>query len=719
MDVVKVPEEFAPLFQMARSYVQKYFSKKVEDPSNACIEISGERYILVRAASMSIDFFTTIKKFYKDRGEEQAVQVARQFLFDIAHALGKEDAKKFHKKMHLKNPLERLSAGPVHFAYSGWASVNILPESTPTPDENYYLIYNHLYSFESDAWVKEKKESSFPVCIMSAGYSSGWCEESFGMPLVASEILCKAKGDSCCRFIMAPPSKIEAHIQAYKKTRPRLAKKIINYEVPQFFKRKMLEEALKKSEERYRKQFEESLDAMFLVNAKTSVFLDCNLAACRLLEREQSELIGQSDSILNPKTKIIEKFGQRTQAKISEARNAQVVTKQGAVKYVSITASTFELVDGQTVISATLRDVTARKKMEDALKQRLLFEKTLGKIAKSFSQLPIDDIRKGIQQSLAQIGKMLDFDRAYCILFSQEDMTFPSQFDWHSKRLGASKYASQYYFSKLFPKFYEELFSKEIVWIPNIKRLTQAWKSEKQIWMNQNIKSIVCLPLILRTEKIGFICYESIFKQQALKKQDVSLLIAYNEILVAALGRHITKRKLEHLAKFDSLTRLPNRIQFQENADKVIAYSARRHKKFSVLSIDLDKFKEVNDSYGHYVGDLLIQAVASRLQSKIRVEDTVARLGGDEFAALVMDLNSREEAASVAQWVIQSNKTKYVIHDHPIKMTMSIGIACYPEDGEDLETLLNHADRAMYEAKHKGRDTYHFFAEDKKEKSGS
>ncbi|MFH1334857.1 MAG: diguanylate cyclase [Pseudomonadota bacterium] len=709
MNVVKVPEELAPIFQIAQTYVNQYFAKKVENPSNARIEISGERYILIRAASMSVDFFYTIKNLYKNREEEQAIQMARQILFDIAHTLGKEDAKKFHKKMKLKNPFEKLSSGPVFSAYSGWASVDILPESKPSLDENYYLIYNHLYSFESDAWIKQKKKNSFPVCIMNAGYFSGWCEESFYVPLVSTEILCRAKGDSCCRFIMASPSKIEGHIQAYKKAHPRLAKKIVNY--AQFFERKALEKALRQSEERSRKQFEASMDAMFLADAKTGILLDCNPAASRLIDRKKSELIGQSDHILNPNAEIIGKFSKRMEPETTKTLNAQVVTKKGVVKDVSINASTFEL-DGKTVVSATLRDMTAKKKAEAVLKKRLQFEKMLGRIARDFSQLPVGDIRKGIQKSLAHVGKILNFDRAYCVLFAQKDMSFPSQFDWHSKRLGASKYASQYYFNKLFPKFYEELFSKEIVWISNIEKLTRAWKSEKQIWKNQNIKSIVCLSLTLQTERIGFICYESIFKRQGLNKRDVSLLIAYNEILVAALGRHIVERKLERLAKFDSLTHLPNRIQFAENAGKAIAYSSRRHKKFAVLSMDLDKFKEVNDSYGHHVGDLLIQAVAARLQSKIRMEDTVARLGGDEFAALIMDIKHKEEAASVAKWLIQSNKTKYLIQDHSIKMTMSIGIACYPEDGEDLKTLLNHADRAMYQAKHKGRDTYHFFNKD-------
>jgi predicted hydrocarbon binding protein len=212
LDTVRVPKKFEPIFKISQESVSKYFREKKEEPSKGTIEIFGERYILVRAASMSIDFFETVMNLYKDAGEE-AINVARNMLFDIAHAIGKADAKNFHNKMNLKSPIEKLSAGPVHFSHSGWAFVDIFPESKPLPDESYFLIYDHPFSFESDAWVKAGKKSDFPVCVMNAGYSSGWCEESFGITLVASEILCRARGDKVCRFIMAHPARIENYIK--------------------------------------------------------------------------------------------------------------------------------------------------------------------------------------------------------------------------------------------------------------------------------------------------------------------------------------------------------------------------------------------------------------------------------------------------------------------------------------------------------------------------
>jgi PAS domain S-box-containing protein len=240
LKTVKVPKEFEPVFKKAETYVKNYFKQKSANPSKGTIEIFGERYILLRAASMSTDFFEITKNLYKDYNNEETINITRSLLFDISHAIGKMDARNFHKKMNLTNPIEKLSAGPIHFSHSGWAFVDIFLESKPTPDENYYLIYDHPFSFESDTWIRKGKKSDFPVCAMNAGYSSGWCEESFGIPLVAYEILCKAKGDDVCRFIMAQPSKIEQYIQQYLKKEPKLAESVTKYKIASFSTRKEL-----------------------------------------------------------------------------------------------------------------------------------------------------------------------------------------------------------------------------------------------------------------------------------------------------------------------------------------------------------------------------------------------------------------------------------------------------------------------------------------------
>ncbi len=219
---MKVFNEVEPLFEKAEKYVEDYFKSQSQDPTKGTITINDERYILVRAKSMSVGFLEMIKQMYPALNEKESINATSRVLFDIAHSFGLNDAKEFHKKTNVNDPIAKLSTGPVHFAYTGWAFVNIFPESNPTPDENYYLIYDHPFSFEADSWIKTTDKVDFCVCFMNAGYSSGWSEASFGLSLVAKEILCRAKGDEFCRFIMAPPNHIKKHIDNYKAKNPLL-----------------------------------------------------------------------------------------------------------------------------------------------------------------------------------------------------------------------------------------------------------------------------------------------------------------------------------------------------------------------------------------------------------------------------------------------------------------------------------------------------------------
>lgn len=281
---VRVPEPFVPLFRRAQDYVERYFRGKAFAPEQGTISISGERYILLRAASMSVEFFDLVTSLYRDQGPREARSVAANLLFDVAHAIGKADAQAFHRKMRVADPIERLSAGPVHFSYSGWAFVDISPESRPSPDEDYFLIYDHPYSFESHTWRANRRRSAAPVCVMNAGYSSGWCEESFGFPLVAVEVECLAAGGRHCRFIMAPPSRIEEHVARFRRRGrqkgPRPGARRAPVTIPEFFQRKRMEEELRRSHELLEQR----------VRERTSELMGANAALRReVAERKRAE----------------------------------------------------------------------------------------------------------------------------------------------------------------------------------------------------------------------------------------------------------------------------------------------------------------------------------------------------------------------------------------------------------------------------------------------
>ena len=165
---------------------------------------------------------------------------------------------------------------------------------------------------------------------------------------------------------------------------------------------------------------------------------------------------------------------------------------------------------------------------------------------------------------------------------------------------------------------------------------------------------------------------------------------------------------LHHRAFHDELTGLPNRAMFLDALKRTISNIQRKNSVFSILFIDLDHFKQVNDTMGHDAGDQLLQLMATRLRASVRDGDMVARLGGDEFVVLIEELGERSDVVQVAQKIRQSLSPDYLLAGQSVSVTSSIGISTYPRDGSDLNQLIKNADAAMYRAKELGRDNFQF-----------
>jgi diguanylate cyclase (GGDEF)-like protein/PAS domain S-box-containing protein len=172
-----------------------------------------------------------------------------------------------------------------------------------------------------------------------------------------------------------------------------------------------------------------------------------------------------------------------------------------------------------------------------------------------------------------------------------------------------------------------------------------------------------------------------------------------------------TQQKLEQLASFDTLTGLPNRRLLHDRLEQAARRAQRSDKGMTVMFIDLDGFKKVNDTLGHDVGDLLLQEVALRLQKCIRLSDSVGRLGGDEFAMVLEDTQERADSVRIAERILAALAAPFVLGGHPVTAAASIGIAIYGKDGTDALTLLKNADVAMYRAKEAGRKQFRFYSE--------
>lgn len=196
---------------------------------------------------------------------------------------------------------------------------------------------------------------------------------------------------------------------------------------------------------------------------------------------------------------------------------------------------------------------------------------------------------------------------------------------------------------------------------------------------------------------------------------DQASIAIHNAQLYQQSQQEIEERKraekaIQHLANHDALTGLPNRRLFNERISLEISHAERDRNKIAVLMFDLDHLKQVNDSYGHNVGDLLLQAVSQRLLGLLRKSDTVARMGGDEFLIILPGMSRQQDAVPTAERILSAISRPFQLEGCRVDITTSIGIALFPDHGEEVNQLVKRADFAMYRAKDKGGNTYHLYS---------
>ena len=197
--------------------------------------------------------------------------------------------------------------------------------------------------------------------------------------------------------------------------------------------------------------------------------------------------------------------------------------------------------------------------------------------------------------------------------------------------------------------------------------------------------------------------------QAQLREANERLIIATIQAQTMTEAAQLATKQMAYMAEHDYLTGLPNRALLTDRLAQSIALAQRHSKKVALMYLDLDHFKHINDSLGHGVGDQLLQSVARRLQSCVRLYDTVSRQGGDEFVVLLPEIEEVQDAVIAARKLIDAMDQPHLISGHRLRATISVGISIYPDDGMDVETLVKNADIAMYQAKKIGRNNYQMF----------
>ncbi len=431
--------------------------------------------------------------------------------------------------------------------------------------------------------------------------------------------------------------------------------------------RKRAEEALAESESRYRHLFELESDAILLIDNETGQVLEANPAAEALYGYSRSELLQQKNTDMSAEPDQTRKLTHEGGA-IQQERGGKPVlvlvrwhrNREGAVFPVEITAQHF-IWQGRAVHIAAIRDITERLRMMADLRAsearfRSIFELSpLGIVL-------VSKIDQRIVQANSRYCELVGYSLEELQRMTVADVTHPD--DW-----------------------------------PQSQQLYRLASFEKQS---------------VRTMRKRYLRKDGTTRWVNLTA-DLLLEQASGEPLAIVIVEDITERqeteeRIHHLALHDALTDLPNRTLLQDRLRQAMSEAQRAGALLALLFLDLDRFKIVNDSLGHAVGDQLLRAVAERLTYEVRGSDTVSRLGGDEFVIVLTAIHDASDVGRIASKLLRGVAEPLIVDGHTLNIATSIGISLYPVDGSDPATLLQHADTALYQAKSSGRNNYQFFA---------
>ena len=423
-----------------------------------------------------------------------------------------------------------------------------------------------------------------------------------------------------------------------------------------------MEEALIRSEERYRTIMDEMHDDYYEVDLAGN-YTFVNDAWCHSIGYTADELIGMNykfTTIKDEMERIYQAFHQiYLTGQPNKFMKIKYTKKDGNTGLAELSAFPLRNEKGDIIgFRGISHDVTERVRMEEALKQSEERYRTI-----------LTEIEEGYYE-VDLAGNIRFVNKAAC-----------RQFGYSQEELIGSNYRAY------IPK-------------EDVKTVFRAWN--KVYRTGQPLQ-----PYPFTTvRKDG----TQIFVENSVSpvRNKVGTIIGFRAVSRDVTQRKQFEQKLAEMATHDPLTGLPNRSLLSDRLTMGLALTRRNGSRLSLLMLDLDKFKVINDTMGHAVGDQLLKSVAERLTDVTRKSDTVARVGGDEFVLVLPHINSPDDAAKLAQRILDAFQEPFIFDGQQLKITTSIGIAIYPDDGKEIEALLKCADSAMYQAKEQGRDMYKF-----------
>ena len=364
-----------------------------------------------------------------------------------------------------------------------------------------------------------------------------------------------------------------------------------------------------------------------------------------------------------------------------------------------------------------IREITEQKQAELELKQR---DRLLQGVAKAANYLLAEmNYDLAIEKALAALGEATNVERVY--LFQTHphpvsgEMSISMQCKWikSGAETSHSHWQNQSYQTPGLERWYSKLFQGE-----TISDFTQIFSPEEQkLLMGDHIKSLLFVPLRLETQFWGCLGLVECKSERYWSKHEESSLITMAASISGARQRQQIEEKIRYQAMHDLLTGLPNRLRFNDILNQGLQKIIQPEESIAVMFLDLDRFKIINDTLGHTVGDDLLKIVAQRIRDTIRIEDVVARWGGDEFTIFLPRVTEIPPIIQIAENILQTLEDAFYINGHELYISSSIGIALLGKDSPDAETLIQHADAALYYAKNEGRNNYQFYKESLSQKN--
>ena len=337
------------------------------------------------------------------------------------------------------------------------------------------------------------------------------------------------------------------------------------------------------------------------------------------------------------------------------------------------------------------------KRNRDDQAFRSIVKGTSAKTGNEFFQSLVRHLASALPARCAMVSEILEGHDAKCQIIAgwNGEMT---------KKLFWKQFASDHQYEVSHTP-YEDLLSGRVSFYP--EGVQEAFPDESFL-KEMGAESYAGVPFF--DSSLNVMGHLVVFDRRPMldKERTISILRVFASRAGAELERQRAEETIKNIAYYDSLTGLPNRLLLIDRMTLALAHAQRVKRRLAVMFLDFDDFKLVNDNYGHGMGDLFLREMGQKLKSAIREEDTLARLGGDEFILLLPELVDREDAKTLAEKLIELGREPLNLDGKEVKSSFSIGIALYPDDGDDYDTLLKKADKALYEAKRKGRDGYHF-----------